>query len=104
MGRILSQSKWNVKSEDTAVELSVAVEAQIAQGVMAAVRAELAGIGEKEAVRLADMEGAMQRAMRQAGATCLEAVLSSVGTGYVGATRPCACGAEQRTDHYAVGT
>ena len=86
------------------MELSVAVEAQIAQGVIAAVRAELQGIGEKATVRLAEVEGALQRAMRQAGAACLEAVLAGVGTGYVGSTRPCGCGAEQSTDHYAVGT
>jgi hypothetical protein len=104
VGRILSRLNSDITSEDTAVELSVAVEAHIAQEVIAAVRAELKGIGEREEVRMADLEGAMQRAIRQAGVGCLEAVLGSVGTGYVGPTRPCECGAAQVTDHYAVGT
>ena len=86
------------------MELSVAVEARIAQGVMASLRAALKGIGEKEEVRLADVERAVQEAMRRAGAACLEAVVGSIGTGYVGPTRPCECGADQTTDHYAEGT
>lgn len=101
---MLRPEKSDITSEDTAVELSVAVEGQIAQGVIAAVRAELKGIGERANVRLADLEGAVQRAMRQAGGVCLAAVVGSVGTGDVGPSRPCGCGGEQVSDHYAVGT
>jgi hypothetical protein len=86
------------------VELSVALEQELAQAMVAAIRAEVAPLGERGGVAFSDLEGAMVRVLRQVGASCLERLVGSVGTGYVGPSRPCPCGGEQVTDHYATAT
>lgn len=90
--------------EETAVELSVAVEQELAQVVIRAIRAEVGGLGGRDEVELSEIEGAVRGALRQVGRECLELVVGAVGTGYVGPTRPCECGGEQKTDHYATAT
>lgn len=85
------------------MQLSVATQEQVAQAFVAAVVAAVAAIPE-EAVSFAALEGAMEAAMRQAGAAGLTRLLAAQGTGYAGPTRRCACGGEQTTDHYAQGT
>lgn len=47
--------------EDTAVEVSVAVEQDIAQMVVEAVRTRLAAVSERSAVQFADLKGAVCR-------------------------------------------
>ena len=86
------------------MELSVAVEQRLAQAVVGAIRAEVAALQGRGEVDLGDLEGALVRALRQAGAACLEQLVGAVGTGYVGPTRPCPCGAEQVSDHYATAS
>jgi len=86
------------------VDLSRQAEQEITQGVVRAVRAALAALPGGEEVRFGAREGALQVAWRQAGAVALERVLAEVGTGFVGETRPCPCGAAQETDHYAEAT
>lgn len=86
------------------MELSVAVEQQIAQVMIAAVRREMATVGSAREVTLSDLEGALVQALRQVGATSLELLVAATGTGYEGASRPCGCGGEQQTDHYARAT
>jgi hypothetical protein len=71
------------------VELSVAVEPELAQAVVAAIRGEVAALGHAREV-----------ALRQVGPQCLAVPVGTLGTGYAGATRPCACGAAQENDHY----
>jgi hypothetical protein len=101
-GRILVR---NIDTrEETTVELSVAVEQQLAQAVVAAVRREAAALGPGAEVTLSDLEGAVQQALREVGARCLEVLVETAGTGYAGPTRPCACGGEQQTDHYATAS
>lgn len=90
--------------EDTAVELSLQAEQSIAQEVVAAIRARLGVVPERSDVRLADLEGAVEGALRDVGGRCLEQVVAEVGRGYVGAHLPCACGASQETDHYVSAT
>ena len=86
------------------MELSVAVEQELAQAMVAAVRSQVAALGSTREVKLSELEGAVEQALRQVGATCLELLVGAVGTGYAGATRPCACGGEQASDHYATAT
>jgi hypothetical protein len=80
------------------------VEERLVQVLREALRAELAAVPAREAVRLGELEGAVQRAMRRVGRASLEAVVAAVGRGYEGPTRPCPCGQEQTTDHYATAT
>ena len=86
------------------MELSIQAEQEIAQGVVVALRRALTAVPGREEVRFAALEGAVQSALRDVGGPCLARVLAEVGTGFVGTTRPCPCGAEQETDHYATGT
>lgn len=86
------------------MELSVAIEQDLAQAVVAALRAEVATLAEASEVGFSDREGVVVRVLRRVGAPCLEGLIGMVGTGFVGATRPCACGAEQVSDHYGVAT
>ncbi len=86
------------------MELSVAVEQELAQVVVCAIREKVGALGPAREVDLSDMEGALVQALRQAGAKCLEVLGGAVGTGYEGATRPCGCGAEQESDHDATAT
>jgi hypothetical protein len=86
------------------VELSVAVEQELAQAVVAAIRGEVAALGQAREVALSDLEGALVQALRQVGPQCLEVLVGALGTGYEGATRPCTCGAAQESDHYATAT
>ena len=72
--------------------------------VMTALRDHLAGVPARADVRLADLEAAVESALRDVGGRCLETVVAEVGTGYVGAQRPCACGESQETDHYVSAT
>ena len=81
------------------MELSLQAEQEIAQMVVGAVREHLAGIPKRAAVRLADVEGAVEGALRGVGRCCLERAVREVGTGYEGANRPCACGGQQESDH-----
>jgi hypothetical protein len=90
--------------KETAMELSIQVEERLVQVLREALRSELASLPGREAVRLGDVEGAVQRAMRRVGRASLEQAVAAVGRGYAGPTRPCACGAEQATDHYATAT
>jgi hypothetical protein len=90
--------------KETAMEMSIAAEERLAQVLRAALRAELAALPEREKVHLGELEGAVQRAMRRVGRASLEQVVATVGRGYVGPTRACACGATQETDHYASAT
>jgi len=92
------------RTKETAVDLSRQAEQEITQGVVRAVRAALAALPGGEEVRFGAREGALQVAWRQAGAVALERVLAEVGTGFVGETRPCPCGAVQETDHSAEAT
>lgn len=101
-GRILARNK--ITGEETTVELSVAVEQELAQAMVMAIRSEVGALGKAGEVELSDLEGALVQALRQVGAKCSEVLVGAVGTGYVGATRPCACGAEQESDHYATAT
>lgn len=64
----------------------------------------MAGLGKPADVTLSDLEGALVQALRAVSAASLELLAGEVGTGYEGARRPCACGDEQRTDHYATAT
>lgn len=86
------------------MELSLPTEQGIAQMVVEALRAHLAGLPERETVRLADLEGAVEGAVREIGGRCLAAVVEELGTGYDGADRACPCGARQETDHYVRAT
>jgi hypothetical protein len=86
------------------VELSLAAEQDMAQLVVAAIRARLAEVPARPDVRFADLEEAVEGALRDVGGRCLEAVVAEVGTGYRGAHPPCACGARQETDHYVSAT
>lgn len=86
------------------MELSVAVEQELAQAMVALIRSEVAALGTTREVDLSHLEGAVVRALRQVGAKSLEVLVGAVGTGYGGATRPCGCGAEQESDHYATAT
>lgn len=86
------------------MHLSIQTEQHIAQALVEALRSELMALPEREALTLAQAEGAAQRAIQQAGRVCLEQVVAAVGHGYVGPTQPCPCGAEQTTDHYASAT
>ena len=86
------------------MELSVTVEQELAQVVVSGIREKMGALGPAREVDLSEIEGALVRALRQAGAKCLEVLVGAVGTGYEGATRPCACGAEQESDHYATAT
>jgi hypothetical protein len=72
--------------------------------MIAAVRREVAGLGSAQEVTLSDLEGALVEALRQVSAASLELLVGEVGTGYEGASRPCGCGGEQTTDHYATAT
>jgi hypothetical protein len=85
------------------VKLSVRARQRLAQSYLAAVDAAVAAVPEDELTFTA-LEGAMEAALRQAGAAGLTTVLADVGSGYVGAQRPCACGGTQTTDHYATYT
>lgn len=86
------------------MELSVAVEQQLAQVLVAAVRREVGGLGNARDVTLSDLEGAVVEALRQVGTASLELLVREAGTGYEGPSRVCACGGEQKTDHYATAT
>jgi hypothetical protein len=86
------------------MEVSIRVEEQLAQVLREALRREVSALPAREEVCLGDLEAAVQRAMREVGRTSLAAVVRAVGTGYAGPTRPCACGQEQQSDHYATAT
>lgn len=80
------------------MQLSVKARERLAQVWVEAVSRALAAV---ETSSFAALEQAMEGAVRQAGAESLSLVLTEVGAGYVGRCRPCACGGEQTTDHYA---
>jgi hypothetical protein len=80
------------------VQLSVEARERLAQVWVAAVSQAVASV---EAPSFARLEQALETAVRQAGAESLSVVLAEAGTGYVGRSRPCVCGGEQSTDHYA---
>lgn len=101
-GRILVLDTCS--DEEAAVELSVAVEQEMAQALIAAVRRQVTTLGTAREVDLSELEGAVEQAVRQVGARCLELLVGTVGTGYEGATRPCVCGGVQTSDHYATAT
>lgn len=82
------------------MEVSLPVEHGIAQMVTEVLRRHLAAVPAGDAVRLADLEGAVEGALREVGGPCLQAVVEAVGTGYGGRERPCPCGESQETDHY----
>jgi hypothetical protein len=86
------------------VELSIPIQQHMAQALVAAVQAATALLPNRQEVRLAALEGALEQAVWQVRGRLLELALEEVGSGYVGSTRPCACGAEQTTDHYASAT
>jgi hypothetical protein len=86
------------------VELSLTAEQGIAQRVVEAIRARLAAVPARPEVRFADLEEAVEGALRDVGGRCLEVVVAEVGTGYRGAHPPCGCGARQETDHYVSAT
>ena len=86
------------------MELSIQVEEQLMQVLREALRSELAALPAREEVCLGDLEAAVQQAVRRVGRVSLEEVARAVGTGYAGPTRPCPCGEEQATDHYATAT
>jgi hypothetical protein len=90
--------------KETAMEISIGVEERLAQVLREALHSELGALPGREDVRLGDLEGAVQRAVRRVGRASLEAVVATVGRGYEGPTRPCGCGQEQETDHYATAT
>jgi hypothetical protein len=85
------------------VQLSVGTQEQLAQVFVAAVLEAVAALPD-DAISFTALEGAMEAALRQAGAAGLTRLLAAMGTGYVGPTRRCACGGQQTTDHYAQGT
>jgi hypothetical protein len=86
------------------MEISIAVEERLVQLLREALRSELATLPAREEVSLGQMEAAVQQAVRRVGRASLEAVVAAVGRGYEGPTRPCSCGAEQATDHYATAS
>lgn len=83
------------------MELSIQVEEQLVQVLREALRREVAALPAREEVSLGQLEAAVQQAVRQVGRVSLEQVVATVGRGYAGPTRPCPCGQEQATDHYA---
>ena len=85
------------------MQLSVGMRAQVAQAFVTALEEALAPLAE-DAVSLAALEAALETAIRQAGATSLTRLVAAMGTGYAGPTRPCGCGGQQTTDHYATTT
>ena len=86
------------------MELSIEGEEHLAQVLGEALRSALATLPGREEVRLGEIEAAVQQAMRRVGRLCLEEVVRAAGTGYTGPRRPCPCGQEQQTDHYATAT
>jgi hypothetical protein len=91
------------RRKETTVKLSVEAGRQVAQAYRTAVEAALAAVPD-EAVTFAALEEAIEIATRQAGAAALATVVAAMGTGYEGASRPCACSGRQTTDHYATCT
>jgi hypothetical protein len=86
------------------MELSIQVEERLVQLLREALHSELAALPAREEVCLGQVEAAVQQAMRRVGRASLEAAVATVGRGYAGPTRPCPCGQEQATDHYATAT
>lgn len=82
------------------MELSVAAQREVGRAFVESLVAELASVeaGEETFSRL---EEAVEAAVRRVGASVLTRVVAECGTGYEGASRPCACGGTQTTDHYA---
>lgn len=81
------------------MEVSVAVQQEIAQMVIATLQEHLAAVPERAQVRFADREGAVEGALCAVGGQCLERVVAEVGMGYEGAQRRYGCGGTQETDH-----
>jgi hypothetical protein len=85
--------------KETTVELSVAAQRELGRAFVESLVTELATMeaGEETFSRL---EEAVEAAVRRVGASVLTQVVAECGTGYEGASRPCACGGTQTTDHY----
>ncbi len=86
--------------KETTVELRVAAQRELGRAFVESLVTELATVeaGEETFSRL---EEAVEAAVRRVGASVLTQVVAECGTGYEGASRPCACGGTQTTDHYA---
>jgi hypothetical protein len=82
------------------VELSVAAQRELGRVFVETLVEEVAQVGEG-ADLFSRLEGAVEATVRRVGAAALTRVVAECGTGYEGASRPCACGGTQTTDHYA---